>query len=450
MDALFAMCISELDQGFIAGFLEGEATFVIGEQNAGTSYSCGVRVGVRDDDQDLVEWLVALTGLGRLRRVPARATSRPQIAWQIETQEDCVELVSLLSRSGFHGRRAAELRIWADAVDVWTQPSCPGRLATLSDLAQRLKAARRFGGGNSEALPLSERQRQRQGYITGLVAAEGCFGVWNGRPRFAMHLRQDDRPLLELLSAATGLGSIYDHTPSEPLNPSSTWTITSRAQLGEFADFLRRIGVPGRKQLELEIWAIAIDELRSARRLGLRPRKPLIELAASKLRAARAYRPVKRELLELPRRDLRSESITALQEWAAMTPGRLGCGSYVRWRQDHPGAPNRNTVARTFGSWHAAMKEAGLLDRAARRVPTRTRETAQRRAARENKRERVIEAVRAFEAGHGRPPRAMEFFKWRFAAAPEAPSQAAVYKLFPGGWESVLAAARADIVSSDA
>jgi hypothetical protein len=439
----FAMCVSELDQGFIAGFLEGEASFVITEQNAGQSYSCGVRVGIRDDDQDLIEWLVALTGLGRLRRVPARATSRPQIAWQIDTQEDCAELVMLLSRTGFHGRRAAELRIWTDAVRTWSQATGPHRQASLRALSQRLGAARRFGGGGPGTLPLSGSPRQRLGYISGLVAAEGCFGIWSDRPRFAMHLRQDDRPLLELLRSTTGLGTIYDHSPPGPLNPSSTWTIAARAQLGAMADMLHRADLPGRKGVELEIWAIAVDELRSARRLGLRPRKQLVQLAAVKLRASRVYRQSTRELLDLPRRDLRTESLTALQAWAAVTPRRrLGCGSYMQWRAGHPGTPTRNTVAKTFGGWHAAMAAAGLIDRAAR-TEKRAGGEARRADQRRVKRERVVTAVRRFETEHGRMPRAMEFFKWRFVAAPDTPSQAAVYKLFPGGWEAVLAACRA-------
>ena len=50
--AAFSICLSELDLGFLAGFFEGEATFTIGEQNGGQSYSCGVRLKLRDDDQD--------------------------------------------------------------------------------------------------------------------------------------------------------------------------------------------------------------------------------------------------------------------------------------------------------------------------------------------------------------------------------------------------------------
>jgi hypothetical protein len=438
----FAMCISELDQGFIAGFLEGEATFWIGEQNAGQSYSCGLRAGVRADDQDLMEWLLALTGIGSLRPIGACATSKPQITWDINRQDECVELAYLLSRVGFHGRRAAELRIWAEAVDTWTHREGRERHASLRALKQRLEAARRFGGGRRAALPFSESRRLRLGYISGIIAAEGCFGIWNGRPRFAMHVRQDDRPLLGLLASVTGLGKIYDHTPEPPLNPSSAWTISSRAQLGQLLDLLWEADLPGRKGLELDAWAVAVDELRSAHRLRVRPRKDLICLAAAKLRETRAYRAPTRELLKLPGRNLRADSIDALQAWASVTPGRLGCGSYARWRRDHPGAPARNTVARAFGGWHAAMEAAGLLGRAARSSKRAGGEAA-RREQREAKRARVIGAVRRFEAEHGRLPRAMEFFKWRFAAAPETPSQAAVYKLFPGGWDAVLEACRA-------
>jgi hypothetical protein len=105
------MSISELDRAFLAGFLEGEAHLAVREQNGGASFGCGAYIRLRDDDQDLLEWLVALTGLGRLRRVPAQRTYRPQIGWTIDSQADCTALLRLIERCGFHGRRAAELRL---------------------------------------------------------------------------------------------------------------------------------------------------------------------------------------------------------------------------------------------------------------------------------------------------------------------------------------------------
>jgi hypothetical protein len=40
----------------------------------------------------------------------------------------------------------------------------------------------------------------------------------------------------------------------------------------------------------------------------------------------------------------------------------------------------------------------------------------------------------------GTLPTAMEFFRWRLVEAPATPTQATVYRLFPGGWPAVLTA----------
>jgi hypothetical protein len=445
----FSFSIGELDQGFVAGFLEGEASFGIVELNGGQSYSCLVNVRVRDDEQDLVEWMAAITGLGRLYRVAARGTSQPQIAWLIDTQGDCVDLARLLSRPGFHGRRAAELAIWSEAVNVWVNGAGPSRRAELRSLKCRLEAARGFACGAETALPLPEARRLRLGYISGFVAAEGSFGISRGRPTFAIHLRKDDRPLLEMLASLTVAGRIYDHTPALPLNPSSLWVVRAWPEVRDLLALLREADLPGRKRTEMETWAIAVEELEAAHRRHEHPRRERLSRVAEQLRLERRYRPSKRPLLHLARRDVRAESLEALQAWAEVTPGRLSCQSYARWRLTHPETPGRNTVARAFGTWHAAMEAAGLIDRAAR-TAKRAGGEARRAEDRRVKRERVVTAVRRFEAEHERMPRAIEFFKWRFAHAPDTPSQAAVYKLFPGGWQAVLNAAGADIVSSDA
>jgi hypothetical protein len=440
---VFAMSVSELDQGFIAGFLEGEAWLGVVERNAGASYSCVVSVRVRDDDQDLIEWLVALTGLGRLSRVPAVATSHPQIQWLIDTQADCVELAQLISRSGFHGRRAAELAIWSAAVDIWVNGSGESRRTTLAGMKRKLEAAHKFGNGAQAALPLPGSPRLRLGYISGLVAAEGSFLMSGARPRFSMHLRRDDRPLLELLASATEIGRIYDHTAAQPLNPSSSWVVTARRELERLLALLYEADLPGRKSTELEAWAVAVDELCSAARHGVRPRRDLLELAADRLRVSRVYRPMKRPLLRFARPDLRDRSVETLRAWAEVAPGPLSCGSYERWRRENPSSPNRGTITRAYGSWHGAMVAAGLGHRAARRGPTRAGGVAARSERREQQRARVVAAVRRFETERGRMPRAMEFFKWRLAAAPDTPSQGTVYNLFPGGWAAVLEACAA-------
>ena len=285
-----AFAISETDRAFLAGFLEGEACLTIAEMSGGQSYSCGIRVCQRDDDYGVLEWLVALTGLGRLRRVAAQRTSRPQIMWSIGSQGDCLEMLSLIEDCGFHGRRAAELGIWREAVEAWTEHHGAARRATMRSLNDRLHAARRFGAGAPCVTPFSGRRQQLLGYISGFVCAEGCFSLSTGRPQFVIHLRQDDRPLLELLSTATGLGKVNSHAPAPSANPTCSWTVAAQSELAQIADLLREGGLAGRKRREMEAWAVAVDELCSARRLAVRPRRELIAVAAARLKALRTYR----------------------------------------------------------------------------------------------------------------------------------------------------------------
>jgi hypothetical protein len=219
----FAVSISQRDRSFVAGLLEGEATLRICEQNGGQSFSCQMTLNQRDDEQDTLEWLLATTGLGRLRRVPPRLTSRPQISWTVDAQDDCRDLLALIEPCGFHGRRAAELRLWRRAVHVWTESAGSTRRSRLRALEAELRTARGFGAGDRTASRFKSRE-QLLGYISGFVCAEGCFGWSNGRPRFSIHLRQDDEPLLRLLAAQTGFGTVTRHRPAPPSNPAVTWT----------------------------------------------------------------------------------------------------------------------------------------------------------------------------------------------------------------------------------
>jgi hypothetical protein len=337
----FAVSISELDRSFVAGFLEGEATVRIHEQNGGQSLACSMVLNQRDDEQDTLEWVLATTGLGRLRRVAPRLTSKPQISWVVDGQDDCRELLTMIEPCGFHGRRAAELRLWRQAVQVWTESKGSARRSQMRALKVELAAARRFGAGQPAALPFASR-RQLLGYISGFVCAEGCFGMSGGRPRFSIHLRQDDEPLLRLLAAETGLGKVTSHRPRLPLNPSARWTIAGRAQLAELRDLLWHAGLTGRKLREMEVWGAAVDELNRGARPGVVPRRDVLEAAGERLREVRAYRPPQRsDLLRLPGRDLNTEALAALSEWSRAVPGKLASTGYMAWRRDHPAAPAR-------------------------------------------------------------------------------------------------------------
>jgi hypothetical protein len=192
----------------------------------------------------------------------------------------------------------------------------------------------------------------------------------------------------------------------------------------------------------MDVWSLAVDEVNRGAMPGVVPRRDMLEQMRDRLAEVRTYRdPERPELLRLPGRDTEHESLAALLSWSRVTHGQLACGEYMRWRRDHPEAPNRNTIVQHFGSWHGALEAAGLGDRVAR-TPRKIGGEERRTDRRNAQRARVVAAVRRFERERGLLPRALEFFRWRYDSAIEAPSQASVYKLFPGGWPEVLECAR--------
>jgi hypothetical protein len=69
--------------GFLAGFLEGEACFIISKQSRGTNHHCTMALCARDDDRDLITGLATATRAGSITFSPAYARSKPQVLWRV-------------------------------------------------------------------------------------------------------------------------------------------------------------------------------------------------------------------------------------------------------------------------------------------------------------------------------------------------------------------------------
>jgi hypothetical protein len=431
----FAWYVSEVEGSMLAGFLEGEVHLGIRELNGGQSLSCFAQTNVRDDDAEILEWLVALAGIGSLRRVPARRTSKPQVQWLITTRADCAELATVLARFPFRGRKRRELEVWSAAVTAWSGQG-DTRRAALRAMTAELRALRAYSPA-ADALAVAPQAKQALwGYISGFLLAEGSFRLTASEARATVNLRADDLGLLKMLARESGLGAVSTFDPGRPLNPVARWTIASRADLSLLGSWLLDVGLPGHKGAVIRTWAHGVGHL------DLPAQRRLV---ADRLAIERPYvAPQRRALLAVARPELRDTCKDALLAWASTEDGALSCTRYVRWRCGQTARPTRNTIVRQFGSWHGALTAAGLGDRAAR-GPRLAGGEDRRAAQRRTQRERVVAAVREFERDHGRLPRALEFFRWRLESAIEAPTQGTVYRLFPGGWAEVLQAAGATV-----
>ena len=308
---------------------------------------------------------------------------------------------------------------------TWTSGNGEERRTALRSLMAKLVATRRFGAGGPVRRTL--RQPKTAGLHKRLPLCRGLLQLVGPRDHgSSIHLRQDDRPLLELLAGSTGLGKV-DRAPArrsaQPVPrrgtspPAPTWP--------RCRDLLRAGAAwSGRKRREMEVWACAVDELIRAARPGGRPQRELLDTGPTPARwLERAYRPPGRpELLRLPARDLRTDSLNALIAWSRETIGSLPCTGYMRWRREQPEAPARATIVRPVRDLaRRAGAAAGLGDRVAR-APRPIGGEAGRAARREQQRSA---RARVRCGGFEREPaaaRALEFFRWRYEAAVDAPT----------------------------
>jgi hypothetical protein len=333
------------------------------------------------------------------------------------------------ARFPFRGRKRLELDVWARAVAAWSGTG-DTRRASMGASKAEIEALRRFSPNRYAKSPAPSSPLALRGYISGFQMAEGHLRLTRDEIRATVQLRADDLPLLRMLASETGMGRVRIYRPTAPLNPVALWTIAARRDCAALASSLEDARLPGRKGKIARLWSDGIHA-----RLG--GDRTALEAAVEALGRTRTYTAAAEgRLLELPRRDIREACETALVAYAERAPGPLSCAAYTRWRSTVPGAPTRNTIARQFGSWHAALDAVGLADRAAR-PPQRIGGVGARERRRREQRERVVAAVRECERQLGRIPRAMEFFRWRLEFAPDTPTQGTVYLLFQGGWSEV-------------
>jgi len=424
---------------FLAGFVAGEAHFSIRPTNAGQSWCCGFQLVQRDDNLELVAAVRGLAGCGALRWRAARGSSHPQVLWQTVTIEDCTALASALTGFDLLGTKAGEFAIWQRAVAAWSRGrSASSRWNELEQCAAALHAHRRFEFA-ADYTRVDITEAYLAGFLAGFSSAEGHFGASaTGHPRFVIKLRADDSAVLAMLHARPRMGRLVAAPPSLRGQAQTAWLVTRLEELRRLVAVFDRNPPQGRAQRIYRHWRelVLAQDRRAA---NLRP-------VARQIRSTRRYRPPT-ELARLSadsRATKRNRYVTVLQGWARDTGPPHTATSYEGWRAERGRGPTRNTLARFFGSWRAALEAAALPAEGCRSGDTISRcldtRAGTRVAAVGQRRKAVLDAVGRCWATLGRVPDASEFFRWRLHSAADSPSQAAVYRLFPGGWSEVVGA----------
>jgi hypothetical protein len=137
---------ADIDAAFgnwLAGFIDGEGSFLIG-RSAGGSAWCNFRLAVRDDDGMVLEQIAERTGLGNVTYLRRLHTYR-QACWYVGSKADCRALVDILDAHPLRAKKARDYAIWREAVFLWgTCRSGVKQPPEFFELRERLMAGRRY------------------------------------------------------------------------------------------------------------------------------------------------------------------------------------------------------------------------------------------------------------------------------------------------------------------
>lgn len=134
---------------WFAGLTDGEGCFDI--HPVGDYFICRFTIGLRADDLDVLTDLQEATGLGAVRVQAMRNGACPQARWEIAKKSEVVRLAALFEDYPLRSKKARDLAIWKQAVEVWASAKRGSRwhgrsphTATLRDLREQLRATRSY------------------------------------------------------------------------------------------------------------------------------------------------------------------------------------------------------------------------------------------------------------------------------------------------------------------
>lgn len=107
---------------WLAGFFDGEASFLIQRRTGPYQYAYMTRMQLllRDDDAPLLVSVRKRTGVGRLydEKRPAGRKGNPGVKWIVSSKADCAALVLILDRYPLVSKKARDYAIWRRAVEL--------------------------------------------------------------------------------------------------------------------------------------------------------------------------------------------------------------------------------------------------------------------------------------------------------------------------------------------
>lgn len=121
--------IDDLWGSWFAGFADGEGCFTIGkrnDKNPCACYRCRFIINLRDDDRAILEEIRDTLEMGVRYDKPASTyggrNGQPSTVFQLQSINDCAELVKLFERYPLRAKKRHDFEIWKQAVAELQKP----------------------------------------------------------------------------------------------------------------------------------------------------------------------------------------------------------------------------------------------------------------------------------------------------------------------------------------
>lgn len=144
--------------GWFAGLTDGEGSFTIRKRNHKNpciNYRCRFRIGLRDDDQFILEEIHGILDIGTIYNMPARTNDvrnrQPQVEWGVHAIADCAKLVEIFERFPLRAKKKHDFAVWRCAVVELQKPASDRNPELLEYYFHRIRQVRRYGA--SQVIP---------------------------------------------------------------------------------------------------------------------------------------------------------------------------------------------------------------------------------------------------------------------------------------------------------
>ena len=348
------------DVAFLSGFVAGDGSFVIRENNAGASWCCALTVKLRADNTPLLAGFREWSGAGELFAAPSRGGSAPQTNWMVARKLDCLRLATILSDHPPLGKAALQFDIWRRAVHIWFAQG--GTSPELRGLATQLRHLHRSARPVPCRVDISA--SDLAAFLAGFASAEAHFGA-SDSPSFVINLRADDGPLLRLLQQTFEIGHLRDIAPAGTSRAALSWRVGRLRDLRRLVDIFDMYQPRGRARDIYAAWRQLV--MLEPRTSGAR------RAVALEVRRQRRYVPGHEQIARTPKSELRQRRCRdALGRWArssdypsgwprcvpeAPAGTRLGVPRAVR-RSSPPSVGASTRLGTSLGPWSSY---AGVL-----------------------------------------------------------------------------------------